>query len=92
MEDKEKKYFVSVWLKTVHLRLCVKVTLLDEKSTKVCVEQSSSGGNLEMILTELARIEFLILCASLKVPSHQFRSAWQWYGWIGLDIYMNRGW
>ncbi len=24
---------------------------------------------------------------NLKVPSHQIRSAWKWYGWIGLDMY-----
>ncbi len=29
---------------------------------------------------------------SLKVPSHQIRSAWKWYGWVGLDEYMDRGW
>ncbi len=28
----------------------------------------------------------------LKVPSHQFRSAWKWYAWIGLHMYVNRGW
>jgi hypothetical protein len=27
----------------------------------------------------------------LKVPSHQFRSAWKWYRWVGLDEYMDRG-
>ncbi len=26
----------------------------------------------------------------LKVPSHQFRSAWKWFGWIGLGMYMDR--
>ncbi len=30
--------------------------------------------------------------AALKVPSHQIRLAWKWYGWIGLDEYKNRGW
>jgi hypothetical protein len=29
---------------------------------------------------------------SLKVPSHQFRSAGMWYRLIGLDGYMDRGW
>ncbi len=29
---------------------------------------------------------------ALKVPSHQFRLAWKWYGLIGLDMYVNRGW
>ncbi len=28
----------------------------------------------------------------LKVPSHQFKSAWKWYAWIGLHMYMNRRW
>jgi hypothetical protein len=28
----------------------------------------------------------------LKVPSHQIRSAWKWYGWIRLDEDMDRGW
>ncbi len=32
------------------------------------------------------------LGSALKVPSHQFRSAWKWYGWIGLDMYKDRGW
>jgi hypothetical protein len=26
----------------------------------------------------------------LKVPSQQFRSAWKWFGWIGLGMYMDR--
>ncbi len=34
----------------------------------------------------------LFLNFLLKVPSHQFRSAWKWYAWIGLHMYMNRGW
>ncbi len=28
----------------------------------------------------------------LKVLSHQIRSAWKWFGWIGLDQYKDRGW
>ncbi len=28
----------------------------------------------------------------LKVLSHQIRSAWRWFGWIGLDQYKDRGW
>ncbi len=28
----------------------------------------------------------------LKVPSHQIRSVWKWYGWVGLDEYMDYGW
>ncbi len=28
----------------------------------------------------------------LKVLSHQIRSAWKWFGWIGLVEYMDRGW
>jgi hypothetical protein len=28
----------------------------------------------------------------LKVPSHQIRSAWKWYGWMSLNMYMDRGW
>ncbi len=28
----------------------------------------------------------------LKVPSHQIRSAYKWYGWIARDMYIDRGW
>ncbi len=28
----------------------------------------------------------------LKVPSHQIRLTWKWYGWIDFHEYKNRGW
>jgi hypothetical protein len=28
----------------------------------------------------------------LKVPSHQIRLGWKWYGWIGLGGYKDRRW
>jgi hypothetical protein len=27
----------------------------------------------------------------ISLMSHQFRSAWKWYRWVGLDEYMDRG-
>ncbi len=38
------------------------------------------------------RISWNLPLIFLKVPSHQFRSAWNWCRSIGLDRCMNRGW
>ncbi len=37
-------------------------------------------------------VEFQSDVFYLKVPSHQIRSAWKWYGWICIHEYKNRRW
>ena len=44
------------------------------------------------ILLQTYRLWFISQRPNLKVPSHQIRSAWKSFCWIGLDMYMDRGW
>ncbi len=56
--------------------------------------ECGSGSRL-CYYSEIKSSHFKVLIEktrSLKVPSHQIRLVWKWYCWIGLDMYMYRGW
>jgi hypothetical protein len=50
-------------------------------------DNSLKGGLFNDITLNLPLFS---LVNTFKVPSHQFSSAWKWFGWIGLGMYMDR--
>ncbi len=52
-------------------------------------EMCPIGFEFTVTRTEERNIHFLMShkTYSLKVPLHQIKSAWMWYGWFGIDEY-----
>ena len=73
-------YAIFVKRKSLYLRTCGSFQFLITKKTGPQIRKMSHFLRKVRKLTNY-----------LKVPSHQIRSAWKWYDWIGLNEYKDRG-